>query len=69
MGITQQVAYTKFSFALKNKIKPIERKDFPRKQWLKQNETHLGSSSHNHLLNYDQKKLKKNKRKKETKIN
>ena len=44
----------------------MEKKTFPRKQQLKQNKTHLGSTSHNHLMKDDEKKLKKKWKKKET---
>ena len=37
----------------------MEKEIFPRKQRLKQYETHLGSTSHNHLMKDDDKKFKK----------
>ena len=37
----------------------MEKEIFPREQRLKQYETHLGSTSHNHLMKDDEKKFKK----------
>ena len=37
----------------------MEKEIFPRKQRLKQNETQLGSISHNHLMKDDEKKFLK----------
>ena len=39
----------------------MEKEIFPRKQRLKQYETYLGSTSHNHLMKDDEKKFKKKK--------